>query len=450
MLSELQALMLSSDPEGDLRAAYDARIAAARDRRIARHRRSRQDPLRILLAGYSGACNTGADLRTAEIIRQLRIELGEDRLVIGVLVIGEHPLPFSAPVTLERIDSYPPDAVEDLCLRYDAVVACEGSLFTSTFSDGLAMLLTAFLGMATALGKPAVAYGAEADRMSPAIEAFVQSHAAQALLIVRNSASQQRLSAMGLTAELGTDTGWTYRLARPEAADSALRACGWNGEGDVLILCPTNPFRWPLLAEPEKALLAALSGQPAPDHYRGMMFFQPGEISRQRCSVFLDRVATAVRNHARRRRSSIFPVIVGMEMNDQEACADLAERLGAPKPLVAGDADPDLIVAILRSASLLVSARFHAVLFSMAAAVPAVGLAYDQRLAALLAEAGYADLVLKVDAPDLAITLAERLDGLASHGAEVGQAFSRFAARHQQMQTAMGRRVAAYLAEAWE
>lgn len=446
MLSEMRAMMLSADPEGDLRAAYDARIAAARQMRSAH--RPPADRLRILLAGYSGACNTGADLRTGEIIRQLQAELGADQVELGLLVVGEHKLPFQDRVTLERIEGYPPDAVHDLCARYDAVVVCEGSLFTSTFADSLAMLLTAFLGMASALGKPAVAYGAEADRMSPEIEAFVRSHAAQALLIARNAASLRRLQEMGLAAELGTDTGWSYRPRHPGAAGAALRALGWNGAAELLVLCPTNPFRWPLVADPEKALLASLTGQVEPDHYRGMMFFQPAETAGRRCAAFLDALAQAVRAHAARRRAGVFPVIIGMEANDAQACIDLAERLGTAKPLIAGDVEPDLIVSILVSASRLVSARYHAVLLAMTAGVPAVGLAYDQRVRALLAEAEHAELALDVDAPDLAAALAGSLDRLTTHRAELGDAFSCFAAGQQVLQAAMGRRVAAYLAGA--
>jgi polysaccharide pyruvyl transferase WcaK-like protein len=446
MLNKMQALMLSADPEADLRAAYDSRIAGARgENKCAR--RSSAAPLRILLAGYSGACNTGADLRTGEIIRQLQAELGADRLELGLLVVGEHKLPFQDRLTPERIEGYPPDCVHDLCARYDAVVVCEGSLFTSTFADSLAMLLTAFLGMATALGKPAVAYGAEADRMSPEIAGFVRSHAAGALLIARNGVSLQRLKEMGLTAELGTDTGWSYRPTRPEAADAALRARGWNGEAEVLALCPTNPFRWPLVADPAKALLASLTGQVQSNHYRGMMFFQPADTAARRCAALLDAVARAARDHAARRPSGVFPVIVGMEANDRQACMDLAERLGAAKPLIAGDVEPDLIVATLRGAARLVSARYHAVLLAMTAGVPAVGLAYDQRVRALLAEAGHAELALDVAAPDLTAVLAGSLDRLAAHRAELAGAFSGFAARQQEVQAAMGRRVAAHLAE---
>lgn len=439
-IGELQALALSADPERDLRAAYADRIAAARPARGARA----AGPRRILLVGYNGARNTGADLRTGEIVRQLRAEFAGDGLELGVVVMGPLPLPDWGPVTLERIEGYPPDAVHDLCLRYDAVVVCEGSLFTSTFSDSLAMLFTAFLGMARALGKPAVAYGAEADRMSAEIEAFVRAHAVEALLIARNAPSQRRLAALGLTAELGTDTGWTFSPAQPECAASALRELGWNGRADLLALCPTNPFRWPLVADPARALLASLTGQPAPDRCQGMMFFQPAEIASRRCDSFLDDLAAAVRDHATRRTTGVFPVIVGMEANDRPACEALAERLGAPAPLVSDTIDPDLIVAVLRSASMLVSARYHAVLLSMAAGVPAVGLAYDQRIPALFGEAGHAELALAVDDPDLAAGLAERLDRLAGDAA-VGADFARFAAERREAQRTTGRRVAAYL-----
>ncbi len=446
MRSEMQALVLSADPEADLRAAYDARIAAAqRERRAPRSPAAR---FRILLAGYSGACNTGADLRTGEIIRQLHAELGAGRLELGLLVVGDHRLPFQDRLTLERIEGYPPDCVHDLCASYDAVIVCEGSLFTSTFADSLTMLLTAFLGMAIALGKPAITYGAEADRMSPEIAGFVRRHAAGALLIARNAASLQRLNDMGLTTELGTDTGWSYRPAHPDAANAALRARGWNGEAELLVLCPTNPFRWPLVADPAKALLASLTGQEQSDHYRGMMFFQPAETSARRCAALLDAVARAVRDHAACRPAGVFPVIVGMEANDRKICFDLAQRLGAAKPLVAGDAEPDLIVAVLCAAARLVSARYHALLLSMTAGVPAVGLAYDQRVRALLAEAGHPELALDVAASDLAAALTRSLDRLATHRAEFSGAFSGFAARQLEVQAAMGRRVAGYLTEA--
>lgn len=439
-ITDLQALMLSDDPEADLRAAYSARIAAARGETP----QPRQPgPLRVLLAGYSGACNTGADLRTGEIIRQLRGTFGGD-VTFGVVTVGDRPLPDWGPVTVERISGFPPDAVRDLCARYDAVVVCEGSLFTSTFSDGLATMLTAFLGMATAMGKPAIAYGAEADRMSPAVERFVGDTAREALVIARNRPSLERLEALGLQAELGTDTGWSFADADMIAAEAALRERGWDGRSGLTVVCPTDPFRWPLIADPERALIASLTGNVASEHHSGMMFFQPAECSQDQCSAFLDDVSAALRAEAERSATPRFTVVVGMEANDQRVCDGLAERLAAPEPIVAGIADPRLIVGILRSASLLVSARYHAVLLSMGAAVPAIGLAYDQRVPALFAEAGHPGLALDIRAPDLAGRLSDGLRDLAATPG-LGADFAAFAAAQHAVQQVTGRRVAAYL-----
>lgn len=448
MISALQALMLSTDLEGDLRAAYSARIAEARGSGTTRASRGSSDPLRALLVGYSGACNTGADLRTGEIVRRLRSSFRPNGLELGVLAVGDHPLPDWGPVRVERIEGYPPDAVHDLCVRYDAVVVCEGSSFTSTFSNTLTLLLTAFLGMATALGKPAVVYGAEADHMSPEVEDFVRVQAAQALLIARNVPSQRRLAALGLKVELGTDTGWSYRPVDPGAAEAALRARGRDDGVDVLVVCPTNPYRWPLLADPERALIMQLSGQTDPDHYEGMLFFQPGDVANRRCAAFIESVAAGVRDHAARHPRRILPVIVGMEANDRQVCVDLARHLNAPDPLIAGMLDPGLIVGVLRLATRLVSARYHALLFAMVAGVPAVGLAYDQRVPALLADAGHAELSLSVDTPNLADAVAGQLDRLVIRGDAVGRAFAGFAAAQQQVQAHMDRRVATCLAGA--
>ena len=257
----------------------------------------------------------------------MHAELGADRLDLGLLVVGEHKLPFQDRLELERIEGYPPDCVHDLCARYDAVVVCEGSLFTSTFADSLTMLLTAFLGMATALGKPAVAYGAEADRMSPEIAGFVRRHAAGALLIARNAASLQRLNAMGLTAELGTDTGWSYRPRTPGRRERHVAHAGleWRGGGAG----PVPDQSVPLAARcrsGESVARVADRARTESDHYRGMMFFQPAETAARRCAVLLDAVAQAVRDYAAARPAGVFPVIVGMEANDRQACIDLAER----------------------------------------------------------------------------------------------------------------------------
>jgi len=84
----------------------------------------------------------------------------------------------------------------------------------------------------------------------------------------------------------------------------------------------------------------------------------------------------------------------------------------------------------------------------MSAGVPAVGLAYDQRVRALLAEADHPELVLDVEAAGLAAALTATLDRLAEQRVALHESFLGFADRQRDVQAAMGRRVAAYLAQA--
>lgn len=447
MAVALQDFLFADDPEQVLRQHYSDRIEQARA--SARSAPPLGRPPRLLLAGYSGAYNTGADARTGEIVRQLR-RLFPDGVEIGAVCVGAALPADWGGVQAEPITGHPPDFVHDLCARYDAVIVCEGSLFTSTFSDGLAGLLTAFLGMATAQGKPAVALGAEADQMNPEIEAFVLRHARDALIIARNQPSAQRLAALGLAVEEGADTGWSFTPTPPRPAHELLRQRGWNGEAEVVVLCPITPFRWPLRADPQRALALKLEGRRDPDHYGGFSFFRPEQEVATQQAAFLDAIAQATERYGATRRQGIFPLVVGMEALDATACADLAARLGASPPLVAGQDDAHTLVSLVRAADRLISGRFHAVLLSMAAGVPAVGLASDQRLKALLAEAGCPDLALPVEAADLEERLFAALTGLAGErGARVHAAFQSLAEDRRAVQGAMGQRLLRHLTDGW-
>jgi polysaccharide pyruvyl transferase WcaK-like protein len=132
-----------------------------------------------------------------------------------------------------------------------------------------------------------------------------------------------------------------------------------------------------------------------------------------------------------------------MEMNDRSACDQLSGLIGAPA-IVAGETPPQILVAILRRASLLVSARYHAILLSMQAGVPAVGLAYDQRVMALMAEAGLPELALNVQSPDLRKRLTAALDRISCDDT-IGPTLSSFAERQRHVQNVMAERITAYL-----
>ena len=67
------------------------------------------------------------------------------------------------------------------------------------------------------------------------------------------------------------------------------------------------------------------------------------------------------------------------------------------------------LVSILRHANLLLSSRFHAIVSTLPAGVPAVGVTMDERIANLLTDVGHKELLLRVEDPDLTPRLIDAL-----------------------------------------
>lgn len=359
------------------------------------------EPLRLLLAGYNGTGNTGADVRTAEIVRQIRSLLGPDAVAPEILVLNDFlPAELFPGVRQRSMDGYFVPALAGLALASHGVIGCEGGLFKSNMSGSFCTMVAGAMGMAWALDKPACAYGAEAGAMGGGLVPFVREMCDGALVITRNEESSRHLSAIGVDSETGADTAWTFDPAPPEQAEALLRAAGWDGQAEILGLCPVNPFWWPLTLD-----LKRVAAAEDPRHYGGGFFHRDDEEARAAFTRYLDGIATAVT--ALRRETGIFPIIVGMERIDREACAALAERLGSGVPVfLSGSRTPGELVALLRRCGRLVSSRFHAVVTAMPAGVPAVALSMDERLGRLLGEGADAGgRLIATDDP----LLAERL-----------------------------------------
>ena len=76
---------------------------------------------------------------------------------------------------------------------------------------------------------------------------------------------------------------------------------------------------------------------------------------------------------------------------------------------VSDEHDMYQLVSILRHATLLLSSRFHAIVSTLPAGVPAVGVTMDERIANLLTDVGHKELLLRVDDHDLTPRLIDAL-----------------------------------------
>ncbi len=366
------------------------------------------EPFKLLLAGYSGTRNTGADVRVEEMIRQLRHLFGDEHLELSILTIDpDKSRGYFKTARQLHLPQIFPAWLAATVRDHHGVLACEGSMFKSKFANALATMMTGALGLASAEHKIAVGYGGEAGRMDDHLEALVARYCRDTLQICRNENSARILGNLGIPCRVGTDTAWTYQP--PDIGEEILRRHGWDGRRPVVAFSPINAFWWPVKADLGKAARRVLSGAHRDSHYASVYFHNDGpEVSRKQ-NAYLDALAHAARTF--RDRHDAFLILYGSEALDRRACEALAERLDPKPPLIISDEhDHTEMVATLWATDLLVTSRYHAAVCSMAGRAVSLGVTMDERIRNLMADRGTPQFSLEVDAPDLAQDLVARME----------------------------------------
>src|SRR5262249_39331752 len=139
-----------------------------------------------------------------------------------------------------------------------------------------------------------------------------------------------------------------------------------------------------------------------------------------------------------RTQHEVFPVLVGTERLDADACRRLAERLGGAPVFTSEQYDIYQLVSILRAARLMVSSRYHAIVTSMPALVPSAGVTFDERIRNLMRERGHMDLLANVDDPDLEPKILAMLEKLMREGEGIAGGIGRTVVRNLKLMARMG------------
>lgn len=393
--------------------------------------------LRLLFAGYNGTRNTGSDVRVEEMLRQVRRILGEDNLHLSVMTqnFDYSRGYFGSATQIKLPDVFPPFLYREVP-RHHGVVACEGSMFKSKFANALTTMMIGSLGIAAAQNKLSVGYGAEAGQMDWLLARMCGRYCAQSLIITRNEESRTLLSRLGVPTELGTDTAWTFEPHGPDYGRKVLRDQGWDGSTPVLILCPINPFWWPVRASLARSVARALTGAYSDSHYRSLYFHNSGPQVEAAYNRYLTALANAVATFRKQHR--VFPILVAMERLDQKACQHLAHRLQRVPVFSSEQCDMYQLVSILRCGHMMVSSRYHAIVTSMPGLVPSAGVTMDERIRNLLHERGHEHLLLNVDDPDLEPKLLQVLARLCKESESVRDDIGRTVVKNLKTMARMG------------
>ena len=395
------------------------------------------EKLKLLFAGYNGTRNTGSDVRVAEMLRQLRHVLGADRVDFSVMTqnFDRSRGYFEDTRQVHLPDIFPPFLSREVP-KHHGVVACEGSMFKSKFANALTTMMIGSLGIAAAENKVSVGYGAEAGHMDPLIAKMCGRYCQNSLIITRNEESRALLRDLGVPTELGTDTAWTFEPLGPEYGKKALRAVGWDGKTPVLVVCPINPFEWPVKASIGKLIAHKVAGAYKESHYRSVYFHNAGPEQERKYAHYLNSIANAVA--AFREKKNVFVILVATERLDARPAKKIAEKLGGAPVLTSDEYDMYQLVSILRACHMMASSRYHGIVTSMPALVPSAGITMDERIRNLMIERGHTDLLMGVEDADLEPRLLGALDTLSREGDRVADGIGRCVVNNLKVMARMG------------
>lgn len=395
------------------------------------------EKLKLLFAGYNGTRNTGSDVRVEEMMRQVRRILGPENLSLSVMTQNfDFTRGYFGDARQTHLPDVFPSYLHREVPRHHGVVACEGSMFKSKFANALTTMMIGSLALASAQNKLSVGYGAEAGHMDPVVAKMCRRYCRDSLIITRNEESRHILRGFGVPTELGTDTAWTFEPHAVEYGQQQLRAKGWDGSSPVLVVCPINPFWWPVKASVAKYALRATTGVFKESHYRTVYFHRSGAEVEAAYQRYLEAIAGAVDAFRKVRR--VFVVLAATERLDARACHSISDRLGGVPVFSSDDYDMYQLVSILRACNLMVSSRYHGIVTSMPGLVASAGITMDERIRNLMRERGHSDLLLEVDDPDLEGKLMVVLDKLWKERERIAEGIGRTVVRNLQLMARMG------------
>jgi polysaccharide pyruvyl transferase WcaK-like protein len=342
---------------------------------------------KVLLLGYNGACNTGAEALLLSDIEDVRAVLGkETRITVPTLNRNNLCRYLRESPTL-RIESIPTlyfQAIDRLVSKHDLVVLVEGSTYMDTWGSALLWAFLWATHRARVRGLPTLAYAVDAGSLSRFNQRLVRRVASGTdLIITRSAAAAERLTSYGVTAPVAVtaDNAFTFQT---DPADEGWVERVWpRAHGGVVGFSVVDFHLWPVVMRPWGR---------RPDCYKWPYYFSRSAERRKAGEALARGYAELVDSVIAEDGRSV--ALVCMEPVDQplaERILALSRHRDRVRVFSSRQHNASRMTVLLRSLDLLVTSRFHAAVLSLAAQVPQIAVGHDFRLDALYRDLGLRD-----------------------------------------------------------
>ena len=378
--------------------------------RIIQKSTTTRSELRVLMLGYSGANNTGAEALLLADIEDVRAVLGPQAVIT---------IPSINPPNLRRYIKEEPNlriaplptiffsTIRRLVRENDLIMLVEGSTYMDTWTSALLWVYLWTTRCANEMGKPSLAYAVDAGEIKSSFNRRLLRREASktSLIITRAGAAAERLRSFGVTAplEVTADNAFNFH---PNPADAGLLSKAWPEAGtNVVGMALVDFYQWPVVVKP---------WGPKEDCYKWPYYFTRSPERTRATEALAHSYAALADQMITHHGKSV--ALIGMEGLDEAILHKVHGLMVHPdqaRIFCSREYNASQMVSILRSLELLLTSRYHACVLSLAAQIPQIAVGHDLRLKTIYRELGlFEDFFVEPNTHDLYESLQPRVERL--------------------------------------
>jgi polysaccharide pyruvyl transferase WcaK-like protein len=382
---------------------------------------------KVLLVGYNGANNVGAEALLLSDIEDVRAVLGPDAL-ITVPTLNESNLrryvQEGPNLRIAPIPTLFPLALRQLVAEHDLVMLVEGHCYMDASTSALLWAYLWATHCAHTMGKPCLAYAVDAGQLSPGNRRLVRHEASKTdLIITRSQAAADSLRECGVTAEIKVTADNAFNFQTAKSDESWVQRLWPEARSGLVGLAVVNYHLWPVVMRPWGK---------SEDCYKWPYYFSTSPERRRAADELADGYAALADCLAREHGKSV-ALICMEELDEPFACQVHHQMVHADRARVfsAREYNASQMTTLLRSLDLLMTSRYHGCVLSLAAQVPQLAVGHDLRLKTIYDELGLTvQFFVDPHAQDPCAGLKERVEKLLANPALEKECLRRGYAEH--------------------
>ena len=363
---------------------------------------------RVLLVGYNGANNTGAEAKLLVIIDEIRSVLGPDA-IFTVPSLNEVNLrrylqeSQNLKIKPVRPSTFPLD-IHNLVKNNDLIVLVEGSCYMDTWGQALLWYYLLATRYSHSMKKPCIAYSVDAGAASRFNRWLIRREASKTdLIMARTSQAAERLRNWQVTApiEVTADNAFAFK---PKPQDTDLLKRVWPEASHIVGLAAEDIYIWPVQIRPWGR---------KQNCYRWPYYYQSSKSCQEKSALLVDVLAVQADELVEKYDKDV--ALLSMEGLDTSFTTKIQQHMKHPdrtKVFSSTNYNASQMTSILRSLDLLITSRYHAGVLSLPSLVPQTAIGHDLRIKDFYSDLGIPELFVDHEDPDRYKKLSDNVETL--------------------------------------